>query len=288
MVNKTIYSIFKRGSKTYFYSSIFFPREVKKDVFTLYGFVRMADNYVDSIPQDRDGFYAFWKHYREALSDKSTGNIVIDSFVDLKHKKGFPNQWVDSFLHSMEMDLSKRAYQTMDEVQKYMYGSAEVIGLFMAKIVGLCSGAFPYAKLLARSMQYINFIRDINEDIALKRTYVPKEILQSHDLEDLTWEHTSRHPEEYKGLIRDEIMRYYTWQKEAEKGYAFIPKWYLIPIKTAANMYKWTARQIYNDPFVVYQKKVKPPLYQILMSIMASSLGKIRGEPYKTPEDINL
>ena len=285
MVNKTIYSIFKRGSKTYFYSSLFFPHQVKRDVFTLYGFVRLADNYVDTIPQDRKGFYRFCALYREALSGKATGNVVVDSFVNLTNRKGFPDEWADAFLQSMEMDLSIKTYETLEEVQKYMYGSAEVIGLFMAKIVGLSPEAYPYAKLLARSMQYINFIRDISEDITLGRTYLPLHGLISHGLEDLSWEHTSRHPTAFKEFIRGEIMRYCNWQTEAEKGYAFIPRWYLIPIKTAANMYKWTARQIYHDPFVVYQKKVKPPLFQIVLSIMAGTLGRIKEHPCTTPGD---
>jgi len=59
MINKTLFSIFKEGSKTYFYSSVFFPTYTKKDVFSLYGFVRKADNFVDSIPQNINGFYEF-------------------------------------------------------------------------------------------------------------------------------------------------------------------------------------------------------------------------------------
>lgn len=58
-IDKTIYTIFKKGSRTYFYSTIFFPKTVKKDVFTLYSFLRKADDYVDSIPQDAESFYAF-------------------------------------------------------------------------------------------------------------------------------------------------------------------------------------------------------------------------------------
>lgn len=55
-IDKTIYTIFKKGSKTYFYSTIFFPKAVKKDVFTLYSFLRKADDYVDSIPRIQKDF----------------------------------------------------------------------------------------------------------------------------------------------------------------------------------------------------------------------------------------
>ena len=59
MTNSTIYSLFKKGSKTYFYSTIFFPKKVKEEVFILYSFLRKADDYVDAIPQDAEGFYDF-------------------------------------------------------------------------------------------------------------------------------------------------------------------------------------------------------------------------------------
>jgi len=55
LIDDRIYSIFKRGSKTYFYSTLFFPGDVRRDVFILYSFLRKADDYVDAIPQDTEG-----------------------------------------------------------------------------------------------------------------------------------------------------------------------------------------------------------------------------------------
>ena len=83
MVNDTIYSIFKKGSKTYFYSSVFFPNNIKQDVFTLYAFVRKADDYVDTVPQLKDDFLKFKQDFNEGLKNKKTNNIVIDIFIEL-------------------------------------------------------------------------------------------------------------------------------------------------------------------------------------------------------------
>ena len=288
MVNKTLYSIFKKGSKTYFYSSLFFPGEVKQDVFCLYAFVRKADNFVDALPQDKEGFYTFRDQYYYADQGSPSGDIVIDSFIELKERKSFQDDWVTSFLTSMENDLTKKTYGTLDEVTEYMYGSAEVIGLFMAKIIGLPEESYRYARILARAMQYINFIRDIKEDITLGRTYLPQGLMELLGLENLTYEHVLSHPGSYSQFIRGEIERYYQWQQEAEHGYHYIPKRYLIPIKTASEMYKWTADQIYKDPFIVYEKKVKPPLYQILTGIIVSTLGKYNMIPYPDNRDFDV
>jgi len=273
MIHKAFYSIFQQGSRTYFYSSLFFPNYLKKDVFTLYGFVRKADNFVDSIPQKINEFYRFKSKYYKALQGTSSGDIVIDTFVHLMKKHHIDPQWVDAFLHSMEMDVYKKKYCTLEETLEYLYGSAEVIGLMMAQIMKLPQKTHTYARYLGRAMQYINFIRDINEDRTLNRMYFPITDLQKYGLKNLDFEYTKRHAESYISFIREQILRYQTWQQYAEKGYQFIPKRILIPVKTASEMYEWTAQQIYSNPYLVYQSKVKPMILRILASILQNIVG---------------
>lgn len=264
--------IFKKGSKTYFNSSLFFPEEVRNDVFVLYGFVRTADDFVDAVPQDGRGFAEFVDRYHRAREGAHVDDPVIDSFVDLSHRRGFADSWTDAFLESMEMDLTKRTYRTIDETLHYIYGSAEVIGLFMARILELSRQADEAAMMLGRAMQYINFIRDLDEDRGFGRTYLP---LHETVLPDLSPESAAAHAEAFQTFIRDQIRRYDTWQAQAEMGFPFIQKRYLIPIRTASQMYNWTGRVIANDPFVVYRRKVKPSRPRILLEVMKSSL---RGE----------
>ena len=272
-IDKTIYTIFKKGSRTYFYSTIFFPKTVKKDVFTLYSFLRKADDYVDSIPQDTESFYAFKDFYTDAKSGKVTGDVVIDSFTELSNRKNFENTWVDAFLNSMEMDIHKSTYQNMEELMNYLYGSSEVVGLFMAKIMDLPPESFIAARHLGRAMQYINFIRDISEDIELGRVYFPQNDLEEFGLKNLEENHTMIRRDNFKGFIRKQLEIYKLWQIEAEKGFSFIPYRYLISIKTASDMYNWTAREIERDPFIVYKKKVKPSTSKVVFNVFSNSLG---------------
>jgi 15-cis-phytoene synthase len=272
-INKTIYTIFKKGSKTYFYSTIFFPKTVKKDVFTLYSFLRKADDYVDSIPQDAENFYAFKDRYNDAKSGEVTDDVVIDSFIELANRKNFEYKWVDAFLNSMEMDIYKSTYQNMGELMDYLYGSSEVVGLFMAKIMDLSHESFNAARNLGRAMQYINFIRDISEDIELGRVYFPQDDLAEYGLENLEENHTTNKKDNFIGFIRKQLETYKEWQNEAEKGFSFIPYRYLISIKTASDMYNWTASEIERDPFVVYKKKVKPSTSKIVFNVFSNSIG---------------
>lgn len=241
-------------SKTYYFSSHFFPPAVRRDVYALYGFVRVADNLVDDQPVDPAAFQAFRRTYTEALtSAKASGDVIIDPFLD-----------------SMEHDLSSSTCETLDEVLTYIYGSAEVIGLYMARIMDLSEKASGYAAMLGRAMQYINFIRDIQEDLEIGRRYLP---LGKSSLSSLDSAYTQKHPLQFKAFIREEVKRYQLWQKEAEKGYGYIPRRYRIPIMTAADMYCWTAQQIAKDPFIVYEKRVKPPKSRILRKGIAHTLG---------------
>jgi len=287
MINKTLFSIFRQGSKTYFYSSLFFPTYAKKDVFTLYGFVRKADNYVDSIPQKVNKFYEFKEKYNDAINGKKTNDLVIDSFVKLSEKKHFDPSWTDAFLNSMESDITKTNYKTLNEVIDYIYGSAEVIGLYMAKIMNLKSEAYEFAQYLGRSMQYINFIRDIAEDIKLGRIYLPGEDMKKFGIKNLEFDYVKTIPDKFKNFITKQISYYCKWQQKAEEGYKFIPKRYLIPVKTASEMYNWTAEQIYNNPFIIYQKKVKPQISQIISTTLMNVIDPRVNKRYRKVININ-
>jgi phytoene synthase len=281
IVDTTFFSLFKKGSRTYFYSSLFFPMHIRQEVFILYGFVRKTDNYVDVIPQDREGFYTFKKKYYEAKNGKETGDIVIDSFVRLAERKGFQDEWIEAFLRSMEMDITKTRYETLDDTLEYVYGSAEVIGLMMARIIGLSKESYEHAKYLGRAMQYINFIRDIPEDIKLGRIYFPQVDLQKHGLQNLTYEYIKDNSEKFNRFLQTQLDRYCKWQEKAEDGYHYIPKRYLISIKTASEMYNWTAEQIAIHPFIIYDLKVKPKISQILLRVF-SNLINIMGTKFST------
>jgi phytoene synthase len=267
------YTTFRQGSRTYFNSSLFFPKAVRRDVFALYGFVRVADNFVDSVPQDPDGFYRFKDSYRKARESGPVGDPIIDAFIELDRRKGFDPAWTEAFFHSMELDLSKKEYNRLDETLEYIYGSAEVIGLYMAKLLDLAPESYPPAQRLGRSMQYINFIRDIDEDRTLGRRYLP---LEGTPLQSLDRGYVQSHPDRFNEFLRRHLDRYRTWQREAEAGFRYIPRRYLIPIKTASDMYNWTARSIEQDPMVVFRRKVKPSKPRIWWTVMANVLGRAK------------
>lgn len=261
-------------------SSLFFPRRVREDVFDLYSFVRVADNYVDQTPANSEGFYQLRRIWSIAnksqtfdTSRKEDDPIdlrVVKNMIRVARKRDFDLAWVESFLNSMEADLTIKQYQTIGDTLKYIYGSAEVIGLMMASIMELKPEAAEAAKMQGRAMQTINFIRDIDEDSQLSRQYFPLEDLQRFNLKDLSRQTTQAQPKEFEDFIQFQIGRYRQWQAEAYEGYKCIPRRLRIPVQTAADMYNWTAREIEKNPTVIFEKKVRPSRWKIASTALSN------------------
>lgn len=267
--------IFKAGSTTYYWSSKFFTKGVRDDVFKLYSFVRYVDDLVDATPQkvtEFDQVRSRWNEYKTTLAQKTVPSIKKRTVQDIAllnmcyivHRYDCDAVWVDAFLDSMQMDIEGRQYKTLDDTLEYIYGSAEVIGLFMSKLMQLPIAPYEYAKLQGRAMQWINFIRDINEDNELGRCYFPKTVLQKYGLADLRQETVQQQPDDFHTFIKEQLELYVQWQTEAYKGFSYIPKRLRIPLKTAVDMYNWTAEQIEKNPMIVYERKVKPSKQQVV------------------------
>ncbi len=247
--------IFKNGSKTYYYASIFFRGQIKKDVFALYAYVRMIDDLVDLIKPKIAEFEDYWQETQVAWKAGSCQNQIVSGFVRLAKRKNFEWKWIQAFWDSMRCDLTKKYYSNAD-LDKYIYGSAEVIGLMMAKILELPDQASQAAQLQGKAMQLINFIRDVAEDEELGRNYLGYSEREKNDSE--LW----------SKKVRQQIEKYREIQTEAKKGWQFIPRKYLIPIKTAADMYNWTAQEIFANPAIVWKQKMKPQKRQVIKQLI--------------------
>lgn len=264
--------LFKKGSTTYYWSSRFFPKEVREDVFKFYSFVRYVDDLVDRKRPNVKEFdsivvsWSKWKSEDKQDVDLPSGSAgkVLQNMIGIVEKYDCNESWVDAFLTSMQMDIDQKNYKSLEEVLEYIYGSAEIIGLVMARILQLPSEADFAARMQGRAMQYINFIRDIDEDNGLGRRYFSDKTLSTHKLKSLTRSEAEKHQEQFTAFIREQIELYREWQELAYKGFEYIPKRLRIPVATATDMYNWTAEQIYDNPLVVFDRKVKPSKYRVM------------------------
>lgn len=162
---------------------------IRADIYNIYGFVRFADEIVDSFHGYNKEylFEKFEKELDDAIVDKISLNPILNSFQYTFHKYDIPRHLVDSFMKSMRMDLHKTIYSTDEEYKAYIYGSADVVGLMCLKVF-VKGDIQKYEKLkesamsLGSAFQKVNFLRDLKADFeGLNRTYFPNTNLMELD-----------------------------------------------------------------------------------------------------------
>jgi 15-cis-phytoene synthase len=158
----------------------FLAKEFRDPIYSIYGFVRFADEIVDTF-HDYDKKQLLDDFKRDtylAIEQRISLNPILQSFQDVVNRYNIDRELIDAFLFSMEMDLGKREY-SQDEYEKYILGSAEVVGLMCLKVFVEGDKAKYeelrwYAMRLGSAFQKINFLRDMRDDyVGLGRTYFP-------------------------------------------------------------------------------------------------------------------
>lgn len=171
--------ITQKYSTSFFWASNFFDNEIKEHIFSIYGFVRFADEIVDTFHNydQKKLLLKFEEDLKLAIEDKISLNPVLNSFQNTYYKYNIKKEYIDSFLLSMKMDLEKKKYNTKQEIDEYIYGSADVVGLMCLQV--FCKNDFdkfellkPSALKLGSAFQKVNFLRDLKDDLQnLNRKY---------------------------------------------------------------------------------------------------------------------
>lgn len=155
-------------------------RSLRQPIFNIYGFVRFADEIVDSFHQHDKALLLqeFKNETYTAIERGISLNPILNSFQLTVNEFNISHQLIDAFFESMEMDLNKATYDRVG-YEAYIYGSAEVVGLMCLYV--FCDGnekkyesLKPAAQSLGAAFQKVNFLRDVKADYEqLNRTYFP-------------------------------------------------------------------------------------------------------------------
>lgn len=160
---------------------------IRGDIYNIYGFVRFADEIVDTFHDfDKEAlFNRFSEDLELALKDKISLNPILNSFQHTYHKYDIDKSLVDAFMASMRLDLYKTDYLTNEEYNAYIYGSADVVGLMCLRVF-VKGDDEKYMELkdtamaLGSAFQKVNFLRDLKADFeGLNRTYFPNADLEN-------------------------------------------------------------------------------------------------------------
>jgi len=162
---------------------------IRQDIYNIYGFVRFADEIVDTFHEYDKNILLdeFEDDLYKSLERKISLNPILNSFQETVHKYNIPEELYKAFIKSMRKDLVKSTYKTQAEYEEYIYGSADVVGLMCLKVfVNGDDEKYEILKndamKLGSAFQKVNFLRDLKADYEeLSRSYFPNANLEQLD-----------------------------------------------------------------------------------------------------------
>lgn len=202
----------KTYSTSFYHGVVLLDKKIQNDIHAVYGYVRLADEIVDSFHgyEKKKLLDDFRKDTYLAISTGISLNPILHSFQLTVNKHGIELDLIDQFLNSMEMDLNPVKYDRLS-YEEYILGSAEVVGLMCLRVFVYGDDAKfeelkPYAMKLGSAFQKINFLRDLKEDLdGLGRLYFPNvgdEGITAENKREIEIEIEAEFKEAYVGILK--------------------------------------------------------------------------------------
>jgi phytoene synthase len=253
--------------KTYYLATLLLPPAKRPYVHALYGFARHVDDIVDDLspgldPAERAERFTTWSEdFLADLDWGATSDPVSRAVLDTIARWDIPSSYFADFFDSMRMDLTVNGYATYDDLAKYMWGSAAVIGLQMLPILGRRDEDVrwdvlePHAISLGTAFQLTNFLRDIDEDLQRGRVYLPQESLDMFGV-DRARLRRGRVDEPIRNLLAWEIERARALYREADAGIDLVHPTSRDCLRTARTLYSEILDEIERRDYDVFHGRV--------------------------------
>lgn len=249
--------------KTYYLATLLLPKNKRPHVHALYGFARFADEIVDDLTStlsssEKESALAKWstqliKDLKNGVSHDHIGKALVSTVTKFE----IPIAYFEAFLKSMAMDLSKTTYETYEELEEYVYGSAAVIGLQMLPILGVKDkSAYIAAEKLGTAFQLANFIRDVGEDLDRGRIYLPLAELSEFGVDRQMLERRILTPE-IRNALQFQIARVRKLQREAAPGIQLLDRKSQPCIKAASELYCGIVDEVEKIDYQIFHKRAK-------------------------------
>lgn len=175
--------VHKKYGTTYYYATLRFPAKIRRRVHAIYGFVRIADEWVDnpgglSLEEQRGNLEDWRDQMVRGLAGECPKHWAMRAFCDAVRECGIPVEEAQCFIDAMIQDIDQAEYETYEDLRGYMRGSASAIGVMMCYAMDAPTDddTMLRAKALGEAMQLTNFLRDVGEDLRDRgRVYMPRE-----------------------------------------------------------------------------------------------------------------
>ena len=244
--------------RTYYLATLLLPAAKRPPIHALYGFARYADDIVDE--QGGAGFTEWCAEFLADLDWGATSDPIWRAVIDTAARWHIPHSYFADFLDSMRLDLTVTGYATYDDLVRYMWGSAAVIGLQTLPVLGRADDSIGWDRLethaidLGYAFQLTNFLRDIAEDLRRGRVYLPQESLDQFGV-DRDRLRRGRVDEPIRNLLAWEIERTRGLYRRAEPGIELLDPTSRDCLRTALVLYSAILDEIEDDDYDVFSHR---------------------------------
>ncbi|MES2436395.1 MAG: phytoene/squalene synthase family protein [Patescibacteria group bacterium] len=270
--------IHKKYGKSYYFATKFFPKDLRNATYALYAFFRLPDEIVDSqkdktTTETNKELQQFKQQWEQAYTTGQSNSPALRANSYVFKKYSIPYEYSESFLDAMVQDTHVARYATYQDLEKYMYGSASVVGLMMSYVIGFSDKqALEYAKKLGYAMQLTNFLRDIKEDYVQRgRIYMPLDELARFGLreEDIAQEKMS---ENFVDFMKFQINRTRELFKEADIGIPMLSQKGRFAVKIAAVLYGHILHEIEKLDYNIYKQRARVSVTKKILLLIKTAL----------------
>lgn len=258
--------ITRKHSRSFFLSSQLLPAEKRRAIRALYAFCRTSDDLVDQA-----GGYALhsltsWVAMARAPLPPPD-NAVLLAWNDTAARHAVSRALIDELLAGVAMDLTVSRYATFEDLCLYCYRVASVVGLISMQIVGHSEGAAGYAVRLGLALQLTNILRDVGEDAARGRVYLPQEDLERFGLSDDDIL-SGRRDDRFRTLMRFQIARTYRLYDASWPGIGLLSADSRLAVGSAAAIYRGILAKIVANDYDVFKRRACVPLAEKLLILL--------------------
>ncbi len=261
--------------KSYYFATRFFPEDIRMATYALYGFLRVPDEMVDNPSlvgvTDVKEALTIWKNsWKQAYETRESDHDVLLAAADTFHRFSIPYEYSEAFLDAMIQDTWKERYATYAELERYMYGSAAVVGLMMSHVIGFEPGALPHAEKLGYAMQLTNFLRDIREDLETRgRIYLPQDELARYEVTESELRAGKVTPK-FVSFMKLQIAQADRLYDEANTGIRLLHVRGRFPVRAASDLYREILRRIEAQGYDVFTKRAAVSTFEKTLIALGS------------------
>lgn len=241
-------------SRTFYLASGLLPAGKRAAARALYAFCRVTDDLVDRPGPAAAQHLDDWRRRAFALHPAGDDPVAL-AFADARARYGIPRRYAEQLVDGVSRDLSPARYATFGDLAAYCYGVASTVGLMAMHIIGFTGPeAIPYAVRLGVALQLTNILRDVGEDFAAGRVYLPQDELARFGLEeeDLAAGRVSR---AWREFMRFQIDRNRALYAEAVPGIALLAPDGRFAIGAAAGLYQAILDDIEVHDYDVFSRR---------------------------------